>query len=93
LGLCLQTQTLSHGKIGSQAYSLRQIKEVLYLVSGGELSEESGLVNRRPFRETHSSASMAAMVGGGKNAKPGEVTLAHRGVLLWMNYQNFREMF
>lgn len=46
----------------------------------GELSD-GRLSDRRPFRAPHHSASMAAMVGGGHRTRPGEVSLAHRGVL------------
>lgn len=59
----------------------KELLEVSMIGSiAGNLSA-SGLSNRRPFREPHHSASMASMVGGGIRAKPGEVSLAHNGIL------------
>jgi len=48
----------------------------------GLLSPDRPLIRHPPFRAPHHSASMAALVGGGRSALPGEVSLAHRGVLL-----------
>ncbi|MEM9432559.1 MAG: YifB family Mg chelatase-like AAA ATPase [Pseudomonadota bacterium] len=45
------------------------------------LSAEGGICRDRPFRAPHHTASMAAIVGGGRGAKPGEISLAHNGVL------------
>lgn len=42
---------------------------------------ENGIITERPFRAPHHTASMAALSGGGNKAKPGEVSLAHNGVL------------
>lgn len=45
------------------------------------LIEDGGISRARPFREPHHTASMAAIVGGGRRALPGEISLAHNGVL------------
>ena len=47
----------------------------------GRLVPGSGLMSVRPFSSPHHSASVTALIGGGPNAKPGEVSLAHNGVL------------
>lgn len=58
-----------------------ELLEVSMIASiAGEL-ENGKLSDARPFRTPHHSASMAAMVGGGMRAKPGEAALAHHGVL------------
>ncbi|MEO1641933.1 MAG: YifB family Mg chelatase-like AAA ATPase [Pseudomonadota bacterium] len=61
--------------------SARELLEVSQIQSVAGLLERGQLSRSRPFRAPHHSASMAALVGGGMKARPGEVSLAHHGVL------------
>src|SRR5580693_7255807 len=59
----------------------RELLEVSMIHSVAGHLAGGALTDRRPFRAPHHSASMAALVGGGVHAKPGEISLAHNGVL------------
>src|SRR5438105_2772784 len=58
-----------------------ELLEVSMVASVAGEIQGGALTNRRPFRSPHHSASMAALVGGGLRVRPGELSLAHNGVL------------
>lgn len=58
-----------------------EVSRIHGVVGGEPGASEDGLVWTRPFRAPHHTASYAALVGGGSGPRPGEVTLAHKGIL------------
>lgn len=61
--------------------SPREALEVSMIHSLSGTLSEGGLMKARPYRDPHHSASLPALIGGGHKVKPGEISLAHRGIL------------
>ena len=71
--------------------SKKEILDASIIASiAGELKDD-GLIKNRPFRDPHCSSSVPAIVGGGKTANPGEITLAHLGVLFLDELPEFQK--
>jgi magnesium chelatase family protein len=67
-----------------------EILEVTKIYSiAGEIKNRETLISSRPFRAPHHSASGVSLVGGGSLPKPGEISLAHRGVLFLDEFPEF----
>jgi magnesium chelatase family protein len=67
----------------AEALEVSLVHSIAGMLDGGRL------VTRPPFREPHHSASMPALIGGGHRARPGEISLAHRGVLFLDEWPEF----
>ncbi len=61
--------------------SLEESIEIMRIWSSAGLSKSKKSYFQRPFRSPHHSSSLVSIVGGGQDPKPGEVSLAHRGIL------------
>jgi len=70
--------------------TLEEAIEATQIHSAAAVLEEETFINWRSFRAPHHGASLASIVGGGQNPKPGEISLAHRGVLFLDELPEFR---
>lgn len=95
---CRRPQSLAHRPAGyGKTMLASRLRGLLPPLSNDEALESAAILSlvnsdtiqkqwkQRPFRSPHHSASLTAMVGGGSIPAPGEISLAHNGILFWMN--------
>lgn len=102
IAVCGEHNILLKGEPGSGKTMLaRRIPTIFPPMSENEILEvtkiysvagflEDGLITQRPFRAPHHTASPVSIIGGGTFPKPGEVSLAHNGVLFMDEFPEFR---
>jgi len=70
-----------------QFHEVLEVSQMYSII--GKLSKETPLITQRPFRQIHHTASQVSIVGGGRQLTPGEISLAHKGILFFDELTEF----